>query len=176
MYDVIGKRRYFFAFSLAITIPGLIFILLGFPTGGKVGLQFAIDFTGGTVWTIRFEDPNVTPARVREIIEAEGYEAAVTKTGEGFMEIRTKEAALAAPAPSPTPVPTPTPAPSAAASASTAPSASGGPSPSGSPSVSAAPSCLGIARPVRLRGRRAGSGSVGTHDTRCKPADRGQAR
>ena len=97
MFDVIGKRNWFFAFSLLITIPGLIFILLGPVTGGKVGLQFAIDFTGGTVWTVRFEDANVTPAQVRTVVEEPGLEATVTRTGDGFIEIRTKEAALAAP-------------------------------------------------------------------------------
>jgi len=45
VFDVIGKRNWFFAFSLLLTIPGLIFILLGPVTGGKVGLQYAIDFT-----------------------------------------------------------------------------------------------------------------------------------
>ena len=28
MFDIIGKRRWFYLFSLLITIPGLIFILL----------------------------------------------------------------------------------------------------------------------------------------------------
>src|SRR5687767_12436989 len=100
VFDVIGKRRWFFAFSLIITIPGLVFLLLGPLTGGQAGLQFAIDFTGGTVWTVRFEDPAVTPEQVREVMEDQGFEATVAKTGE-FIEIRTKEAALAAPAPSP---------------------------------------------------------------------------
>ncbi len=72
MFDVIGKRNWFFAFSLLITIPGLIFLLLGPVTGGKVGLQFAIDFTGGTVWTIRFEDENVTPEQVQEVVDEPG--------------------------------------------------------------------------------------------------------
>ena len=97
VFDIIGKRNWFFAFSLLVTIPGLIFILLGPITGGKVGLQFAIDFTGGTVWTIRFEDENVTPHQVKSVVDAQGFEANVTKTGDGFIEIRTKEAALAAP-------------------------------------------------------------------------------
>ena len=104
MFDIIGKRNWFFALSLAITIPGLIFILLGPITGGKVGLQFAIDFTGGTVWTIRFQDPAVTPQQVKDVIATQGIDATVTKTGDGFMDIRTKEAALAAPPPTPTPV------------------------------------------------------------------------
>ena len=104
MFDIIGKRRWFFALSLIITIPGLLFIIGGF-INPKVGLQFAIDFTGGTVWTIRFEDPAVTPDQVREVLAGQGIEANVTQTGQGFMEIRTKEAALAAPAPTPTPIP-----------------------------------------------------------------------
>ena len=59
MFDVIGKRRWFYLFSLVITIPGLIFILLTPLT--DAGLQFSIDYTGGTRWEIHFEDPNVTP-------------------------------------------------------------------------------------------------------------------
>ncbi len=123
MFDVIGKRKWFFAFSLLITIPGLIFILLGPITGGAVGLQYAIDFTGGTVWSIRFENPNVTPEQVRAIVEAEGYDASATKTGD-FIEIRTKEAALAAPVPVVTPLPSV--APSASVAASSSPGASVG--------------------------------------------------
>ena len=125
MFDIIGKRRWFFALSLAVTIPGLLFILGGL-INPKVGLQFAIDFTGGTVWTIRFEDPNVNPQQVKDVLAGTGIEANVTETGTGFMEIRTKEAALAAPAPTPTPAPTLGPSGSPGASSSAAPSASTG--------------------------------------------------
>ncbi len=130
VFDIVGKRNWFFAFSLAITIPGLIFLLLGPVTGGKVGLQFAIDFTGGTVWSIRFEDGNVTPDQVKAVVVANGHEATVSKAGD-FIEIRTKDAALAAPAPSATPLPTV--APSASSSPAASPSASAAPSPSASP-------------------------------------------
>ena len=37
VFDVIGKRRWFFLFSGLITIPGLIFILLTLHPGGKAG-------------------------------------------------------------------------------------------------------------------------------------------
>ncbi len=137
MFDVIGKRKWFFAFSLLVTIPGLIFILLGPITGGAVGLQYAIDFTGGTVWSIRFENPAVTPEEVRAIVQAEGYDASATKTGD-FIEIRTKEAALAAPVPVATPLPSV--APSASVAASSSPAASVAVSPSAVPSASAVPS------------------------------------
>ena len=97
VFDIIGKRNWFFAFSLLIMIPGLIFLLLGPVTGGKVGLQFAIDFTGGTVWSIRFEDGSVTPQAVKDVIAGVGTEASVTQTGDGYMEIRTREAAVSEP-------------------------------------------------------------------------------
>lgn len=146
MFDIIGKRNWFFAFSLLIMIPGLIFLLLGPVTGGKVGLQFAIDFTGGTVWSIRFEDGSVTPQAVKDVIAGVGTEASVTQTGDGYMEIRTREAALAALEPSPTPPPTIAPSASAVASANVAPSATAAPSatlaptPTADPSASVAPS------------------------------------
>ena len=142
MFDIIGKRNWFFAISLAVTIPGLIFILLGPITGGKAGLQYAIDFTGGTVWTIRFKDDAVTPQAVKDVFTGEGIEASVTQTGEGFMEIRTREAALAAPEPSPTPPPTIAPSAfaSAAATASIAPTATTAAPATAAPSATAAAS------------------------------------
>ncbi len=171
MFDIIGKRNWFFALSLAVTIPGLIFILLGPITGGKAGLQFAIDFTGGTVWSIRFQDDNVTPDQVKNVFTAQGFDSSVTKSGDKFIEIRTKEETLAAPAPVPTTLPvasasagasaspgasasagtSASPVPSASAAASPSPSASASPAPSTSaspaPSGSAAPGASPSASP-----------------------------
>ena len=59
MYDIIGKRRWFFLLSALVTIPGLIFILLTPLTGGKEGLQFTIDYTGGM--TLRLLDVILRP-------------------------------------------------------------------------------------------------------------------
>ncbi len=36
MFDIMGKKKWFFAFSLLLTIPGLIFILLTPITGGAM--------------------------------------------------------------------------------------------------------------------------------------------
>src|SRR5207248_4687490 len=116
-----SKRRWFFAFSLLITIPGLIFILLTPITGGQQGLKFSIDYTGGTEWSIRFKDPNVTADQVRAaLVELGQPEATVTKTGRGFMEIRLTQLDLREVVPNPTPLP------------SSSPGASGSPSASGS--------------------------------------------
>ena len=70
MFDVIAKRRWFYLISLAFTIPGLFFILLTPFT--DAGLQFTIDYTGGTKWEIRFEDPNVTPDQVEAGVRQQG--------------------------------------------------------------------------------------------------------
>jgi preprotein translocase SecF subunit len=154
VFDIIGKRRWFFAISLILTIPGLIFILLGPITNGRAGLQFAIDFTGGTVWAIRFEDDAVTAQQVQDVFTANGVETHVTKSGDGFVEIRTKDTRLLPPAPAPAESPSPAPSgspdasasagagasPSASAGASQSPSASPSESPSASPAASASAS------------------------------------
>jgi preprotein translocase subunit SecF len=146
VFDVVGKRNWFFLLSALVTIPGLIFILITFIPGSTAGLKFAIDYTGGTVWTIRFENPDVDPAAVDTFIESRGLEAAVSRIGGGVLEIRTEPidlgpTATPTPAPSPSgsaaPSGSPSPSPSASASASASPSAS--PSPSPSPSATPSP-------------------------------------
>ncbi len=144
MFDVIGKRRWFYAFSLLLTIPGLIFILL--TPISDAGLQFSIDYTGGTKWEIKFEDASVTPDQVEAVFAEQGLEATALSTGSGFIEIRTVvPIGLQPQAPQATPVPTlalPTASPSGSAGASGSPaaSASTSPAPSASPSASPAPS------------------------------------
>ena len=107
MFDVIGKRKIFYIISLAATIPGLVFILLTPFT--DLGLQFTIDYTGGTRWEIRFQDANVTPEQVEAVFKQQGLEASAVKTSSGFIEIKTEQIAD---------LPQDTPAPSASGSPS----------------------------------------------------------
>jgi preprotein translocase subunit SecF len=147
--DLIGKRNWFFAFSLILTIPALIFILLGPLTGGAAGLKFSIDYTGGTKWEVRFEDRTVTPEQVKAVLAAEGFgDSIVQTTSDSFLLIRTVPIGFVM-APSPSPeasAVTALPSSSPAAGASAAPSGSVAPSPSvapsgspGAPAASAAP-------------------------------------
>jgi preprotein translocase subunit SecF len=151
VFDIVGKRNWFFALSLIITIPGLIFILLTPITGGAAGLKFSIDYTGGTEWSIRFADPNVTAEEVRQELEVLGQEdAQVTTTGKGFIDIRMSKLDLRDVEPAPTagptdgataaplasgqtPAPTATPAPTPTAAPTASPAPSGSPAPTGSP-------------------------------------------
>ena len=100
MYDVVGKRNWYFALSAILTIPGLIFILLG-------GLKPSIDFTGGTEWEARYaSEPSST--EMEAFLADAGYEEiTVTQLTDGYLRIRTEPIDLAPP---PTPVP-PTPSP-----------------------------------------------------------------
>ncbi len=156
MFDVIGKRRWFYLFSLIITIPGLFFILLT-PTGSG-GLQFTIDYTGGTRWEVRFEDPAVTPDQVKAVFAAQGLEASAVATGSGFIEIKTQQiVGLEDNQPAATPVATLAPsssAGSAAPSGSVGASASAGAS--AAPSASVAPSASASASPAPSASATAG--------------------
>lgn len=84
MFDFVGKRKWFYAFSLAIMVPGIVFLLLG-------GLKLGIDFTGGTIWELQFRQP-VESLAVREELAANGYDRTQVQIAEGNTAlIRTRE-------------------------------------------------------------------------------------
>jgi preprotein translocase subunit SecF len=139
MYDIVGKRRWYYLFSALITIPGIIFILLG-------GLKPSVDFTGGTVWQVRYaSDPSSAEVQAA-LVELGHPEATVRLLSDGYLEIRTEPIGLLPPQ---TPLPSTSfaPSPSGAGSATPAPSASGEETPTASPSPTpaASPSAAPIA-------------------------------
>jgi preprotein translocase subunit SecF len=156
VFDIVGKKRWFFLFSLIVTIPGVLFILLTPLTNGQAGLKFSLDYTGGTEWSIRFADATVTAEDVREELAALGQEdATVTRTGRGFFDIRmttldlreipTPPPPTGAPGGSPgasgavgSPAPTGSATPAATAPPAASPAATGA-APSASPEPTAAP-------------------------------------
>lgn len=153
MFDIVGKRRWFYIFSAIITIPGLIVALMTPLTGGQVGLQFSIDFTGGTVWEVHFRDRTPTPAEVREVLAEQGLggNVALTTSAERqYVLIRTDPIGLADfPDPSPSPATSPSPGASPNGSPALGPSPDASPEPSPSPDASpaAAPSPDGSPSP-----------------------------
>jgi preprotein translocase subunit SecF len=90
MNKVIARKRWFFLFSLLVTIPGLLFIIATPLSGGAVGLKFSVDYTGGTVWEFKLEQP-ADALVVRDVVAAAGHpEVQVTEAGSGFLIMRTK--------------------------------------------------------------------------------------
>ncbi len=153
MFDLVNKRNWFFLLSALIVVPGLFFILLTPLTKGAAGLQFSIDYTGGTEWQIRFAGPQPSVSAIQSVLVAQDLPGSqVQESSDGFITIRTKPIGLLPPAPVATPVPVASLGASAApsASASAGPSASASPSvaPSATPSATPAPSPSATASPA----------------------------
>jgi preprotein translocase subunit SecF len=144
MYDIVGKRNWYFAFSALITIPGLIFVLLG-------GLKPSVDFTGGTVWEVRFASQPAPDEVEAALVDLDYPDAQVRSTSEGYLEIRTEPLDLippggpeGSPLPSGSPVLEPSPQPSGSPAASE----SVEPSPVASEAVAPGPSASPNAEPA----------------------------
>jgi len=76
MWNIVGKRYWFFAFSLLITLPGLIALATG-------GLPLAIDFTGGSLLKLRFEGTPPQPGDVKAIYSEFNFDDSQVQTLEG---------------------------------------------------------------------------------------------
>ena len=141
MFDIVGKRRWFYLFSALVMIPGIIFILLTPISGGKAGLKFSIDFTGGTVWEVHFKNGTPSPTDVQRVMADQGLTgtaAITTSGGTEYILIRTEQIGLTQ-LPSPSPQPSVTPGPSESPSATASPGASPTPALSPTPAASTSP-------------------------------------
>ena len=134
MYDLVGRRRWYYILSAVFIVPGLLFILLG-------GLRPSIDFTGGTEWEVRHAR-TPTADEMRDALVELGYaDATVNELEDGYLRVRTRPIDLApAEIPAPSPTPTATPAPTGSPGATATPGATGSPTPEASPSPTPAPS------------------------------------
>lgn len=87
-YDFLGKRKIAYAISITLLLIGFISIIIR-------GLEFGIDFKGGTEIVLQFDNP-VDVSKIRTYVENIGLGAAEVKTfGEetGIM-VRTEEQAI----------------------------------------------------------------------------------
>lgn len=60
--DFVNRRKWWYALSLLVIIPGLIFMFINQPA-----LNFGIDFTGGNIIQVQFEQP-VSSSQVRDVL------------------------------------------------------------------------------------------------------------
>lgn len=85
MFDVVGKRNWYFAFSLLLIVPGVISLFLW-------GLRLSIDFTGGSRMTL-VASQGVNEQRVetvKNILEEEKIEIVTVQQSDRSIIIRTK--------------------------------------------------------------------------------------
>lgn len=74
MFRLASKRYLWFTVSLIVLIPGIISLLIH-------GMKLGIDFTGGTLWEVQFQQPTTAEA-ISEVLATEGIEnAVVQRTG-----------------------------------------------------------------------------------------------
>lgn len=83
--NIIKYRNWFFAFSLAIIAPGIIAL-------SAWGLNLGIDFTGGTLWEIKFTK-QISPQELQEFLQkSDVHVASAVKTSEDSILLRLKVA------------------------------------------------------------------------------------
>ena len=83
--DFAGKRLWFFLISLAIIIPGIVFLIT------TPGLKTGIDFTGGSTMNLSFSE-DMKQATLRQELNKLGYpEASIQKLDDNSYFIRTIE-------------------------------------------------------------------------------------
>lgn len=82
--DFVGRRKIWYAISLVIIIPGLIALMLH-------GLNLGIDFTGGTIINLKFNQP-VTTTEVSEVLKSFdlGENVPIQVANDNTVLIRTK--------------------------------------------------------------------------------------
>jgi len=84
MIDIVNKRNWFFLISIILLVPGIISMI-------AFGFRLGIDFSSGTVMTLRFSQP-VDQSALRQQMADLGYvDATIQKTSEGDFLVRTKD-------------------------------------------------------------------------------------
>lgn len=71
MIEIVEKRRLWFSISLIAIMPFFIYLIWAAATGNPL-LPLSIDYTGGTLWEMRFNQ-DVQPAAVRQVFVDAGY-------------------------------------------------------------------------------------------------------
>ncbi len=87
MFNIINRRRFFYLLSALIIVPGLIALALW-------GLRLSIDFTGGSLLDLRFENPTtpLVAGDIRTELEELGYTGSTVQlSGEDTALIRVRQ-------------------------------------------------------------------------------------
>lgn len=71
MFRIVERRGVYFLFSLALTLPCIFFMIWSATTRGT-WLPLSIDYTGGSLWEMRFAQP-MQLATVRQALAAAGH-------------------------------------------------------------------------------------------------------
>ena len=85
-FDIVGKRKLWFAISLLVIVPGIICMF-------AKGFNFGIDFTGGTIIDLRFNEP-VTISQVRDSLKAYNLEGSTIQLSGASSDVGESESVM----------------------------------------------------------------------------------
>lgn len=86
--NIIAKKNLWFAISVTLILIGLAAFLFNGMTKGKI-MNFGIDFTGGSLLTLRFEK-DISTHEIRDVLTEYGLsQSVIQKTGDKDFSIRT---------------------------------------------------------------------------------------
>lgn len=88
MYDIVGRRALWYTISLILIVPGILFMGYSLATRGTL-LPLSIDYTGGTLWEMRFAQ-EVNSADVRQLFVDAGYSDTVAFSVEDGQTVQAK--------------------------------------------------------------------------------------
>ena len=80
MYDIVGKRRWFFLASgvlILLGIAAMVYSIIQFGSPMRIG----VDFTGGSRFVVRFSEP-ATEADIRAVFVHYGLDPTIQQLGE----------------------------------------------------------------------------------------------
>lgn len=87
-WDIVGKRRWGYAFSLLLIIPGVIALIVN-SAAGRGALDWGVDFTGGNFFQLQMERP-FTTGQVRAVTDRFATGQSVIQKAEQEVLIRTR--------------------------------------------------------------------------------------
>jgi len=71
MFNLVQKRRLFFAISAAVIIPGLLIMIYSLLTEGAL-MRLSNDFVGGSIYELRFTEAGADESAIREVFTVNG--------------------------------------------------------------------------------------------------------
>ncbi len=87
-WDIVGRRRWGYALSLLIILPGLV-ALVANAVAGRGALDWGIDFTGGHFFQLRLERP-FTVGEVRAVVDRFATGQSIIQKSDQEVLIRTR--------------------------------------------------------------------------------------
>ncbi len=87
MFNIVQKRRWFFLLSAAVILPGL-FVMLFSTLSTGAPFRLSIDFLGGSIYELKFEEAGASEDGIRRVFGAAGDEGVIIQQIGAAEELR----------------------------------------------------------------------------------------